>query len=63
MRLLVRVRAAISSIRAPARPLLANSWVATSTMFSAVASGSLVRVVCVLRLGLVGMTAAAVGAF
>lgn len=52
MRLLVRVRAAISSMRAPAKPLLANSCVATSMMLSAVASGSLVRVVEAPRLGL-----------
>src|SRR5450830_1132655 len=43
MRLLVRVAAAISSMRAPLRPLLANSAVATSSMPAMVRAGSLVR--------------------
>ena len=43
MRLLVRVAAAISSMRAPLSPLLANSTVATSKMPVMVRAGSLVR--------------------
>ena len=45
MRLLVRVAAAISSMRAPLKPLLANSAVATSRIPAMVRAGSLVRVV------------------
>ena len=45
MRLLVRVAAAISSMRAPLRPLLANSAVATCRIPAMVRAGSLVRLV------------------
>jgi hypothetical protein len=45
MRLLVLVVAAISSIRAPLKPLAANSAVATSKMPAMVRAGSLVLVI------------------
>jgi len=43
MRFDVSVLAAISSMRAPARPLAANSFIATETMFARVPSGSYFR--------------------
>ena len=43
MRLLVRVAAAIASMRAPVKPLSANSWVATAKISAMVRAGSLVR--------------------
>ena len=45
MRLLVWVASAMASIRAPAKPLAANSCVATAMMPAIVRAGSLVRVV------------------
>jgi hypothetical protein len=50
MRLLVLVAAAISSMRAPAKPLSANSVVATFKISAIVRSGSLVRLVVRMRL-------------
>jgi hypothetical protein len=43
MRLLVRVRSAISSMRAPAKPFCANSCVATAKISAMVRTGSFVR--------------------
>ena len=48
MRLLVRVKAVNSWLRARDKPLLANSCVATSMVLSTVAAGSLMREVWVL---------------
>ena len=51
MRLLVRVAAAIASMRAPVSPLSANSCVATAKISAMVRAGSLVRPVSLAAAG------------